>query len=209
MLVFCDASDTLGKACLEQVEMIAPLYRGTFLFVSVSHQELHLYHTFGIKIGTPHPQLVILNITNDQELTKFVLDADTFTAMSQQDSQNDNAEGFAQIKKDRDGTFLLTEDAIHRFLKMYLSNDLLPYYRSEENAHASVADSSVEEENSGDKDAVATSVDQERYVFMCQAACQQQMLLYQHSLLVNKNICIHISSYINMCVISKLCPCPL
>jgi hypothetical protein len=117
----------MGESCLKVVRNIASAYRGIFLFVSVSHQELHLYHTFGIKIGTIHPQIVILNITNEKELDKYVLDHDMFVRMSEKDSIPDESE-----LKD----LVITEEKLHKFLQMYLSKELVPYYRSEEDAVA-------------------------------------------------------------------------
>jgi hypothetical protein len=128
-LVFCDGSDTQGEACLKVVRKVAPVYRGTFLFVSVSHQELHLYHTFGMKIGTPHPQIVILNITNDHEMTKYVLNYDSYALMNQKDEET----VMATKNKDATSSHSLTEDTLHQFLNMYLSKELIPFYRSEEN----------------------------------------------------------------------------
>lgn len=125
--MFCHDSEPIGEACLETVNHIAPEYRGTFLFVTISHQELHLYHTFGIKIGSPHPQIVILNITNEHDLKKYVLDHETYSTMA-----GENSEVVEGVPPKSLNSFTLTEDRLRQFLDMYIAHELRPFYRSEE-----------------------------------------------------------------------------
>lgn len=127
--MFCHDSDPSGEECLDTVQSIAPEYRGKFIFVTVSHQELHLYHTFGIKIGTTHPQIVVLNVTDEHELQKYVLDSEAFKLMDSSASDNSIKQS---AKKDT-----LTKENLRQFLGMYMDGMLLPFYRSEENDKSS------------------------------------------------------------------------
>lgn len=134
MLVFCHDSDPAGEACLETVQNVAQEYRGKFIFITVSHQELHLYHLFGIKVGSAHPQIVILNITNEHDLKRYVLDEDAFTLMESKKPTLDEG------KKKVATSSLLTEERLRLFLGMYLAGEIKPFYRSEESTQTTTDD---------------------------------------------------------------------
>lgn len=162
VLVFCDDSEARGKECLQVIRNIAPSYRGNFLFVSVSHQELHLYHTFGVKIGAESAvQIVVLNITDEHEVEKFVLDHEAYASMhvsktGQGDGDDDvSTEGEALSTE-------LTEEKLNIFLWMYLSGDLYPSYRSEENAPITDDEAPTDETSSLSESNTASTISEER-----------------------------------------------
>lgn len=96
---------------------------------------------------------MILNLSNEVDLKKYVLDSNMYALMSSQDPHQRNVEDSEQVKE-KAVSVILTEEILHQFLKMYLSDELLPFYRSEEMTPASLDGSSAEQnsndDNSGD-----------------------------------------------------------
>ena len=102
-----------------------------------------MYHTFGINIGSSHPQIMVLNITDEHQPEKYLLNHDVYALIARRTGD--------EAWDDKNGKLpVLTDETLHVFLKMYLKTEIPTYYRSEENSPANVEGADAADESSAD-----------------------------------------------------------